>query len=82
MDNDHDWFALQFWATELEKKYPETDLIGLSNKEMAEMLLSLDAAKGMPSLPDDKVYYFALASVWAVVQHGGVNPKTVPDAII
>jgi hypothetical protein len=82
MRNKHGWFALEFWATELEKKYPRTNLFALSNKKLAEMLLSLDKAQGMPSLPNDKAYFNALASAWVEVQHGGKEPKEIPDAYI
>lgn len=82
MGNKQGWFALKFWATELEKKYPRTNLIALSNKKLAEMLLSLDEAQGMPSLPNDRAYFFALASAWVEVQHGGPDTKAIPDAYI
>ena len=82
MKNNHDWYSLDFWAKELEKKYPRTNLLALSDKRLAEMLLSLDKAKGMPALPDEDAYFFALASAWVVVQHGGEDEKAVPDAYI
>ncbi|MBP5526927.1 MAG: hypothetical protein J6X79_00575 [Bacteroidales bacterium] len=82
MKNKHNWYSLDFWANELEKKYPMTDLLSLSYDDLAKMLLSLDKAKGMPELPDDDVYLFALASAWVVVQHGGDDTKYVPDAYI
>ena len=46
------------------------------------MLLSLDEAKGMPPLPDDEVYFFALTSKWVVVQYGGDDSNDIPDAYI
>lgn len=80
---NEDWDDVQFWAAELEKKYPRTNLIALSDKKLSEMLLSLDAAKGMPELPRDDVYFFAVKSAWVVVQHGGVDDSgDVPDAYI
>ena len=82
MDNHHGWNDLTFWANELENKYPRTNLLSLSYKDLAQMLRSLDNAKGMPELPDDDVYFFALASAWVVVQHGGEDSKDVPDAYI
>ena len=82
-DNNQSWNNVRFWAEELEKKYPETDLISLSIQELSEMLLSLEVAKGMPELPQDKVYFFALKSAWAIVQNGGVDDSgDVPDAYI
>ena len=42
MKNNHDWFSLNFWANELEKKYPHTNLLALTDENLAEMLLSLD----------------------------------------
>lgn len=82
MKHKHDWYSLDFWANELEKRYPKTNLIALSYKDLAQMLLTLDKAKGMPELPDDDVYFYALASAWVVVQHGGEDTKTIPDAYI
>lgn len=76
------WFALQYWAEKLEKKYPRTNLLSLSNKELSQMLLSLKEAKGMPPLPKDKSYFYALACAWVDVQHGGPEPKAIPDAYI
>ena len=80
--NKHDWYSLSFWANELEKKYPRTNLLSLSDEKLAQMLLSLDEAKGMPELPDDDVYFYALTCAWVVVQHGGEDPKVIPDAYI
>lgn len=82
MKNNHDWFSLNFWANELEKKYPHTNLLALTDEKLAEMLLSLDEAQGMPALPDEDAYFFALASAWVVVQHGGEDEKAIPDAYI
>ena len=82
MNNKHDWYDLDFWANELEKKYPRTNLLSLSYEDLAQMFRSLDKAKRMPELPDDDVYFFALASAWVVVQHGGEDSKDVPDAYI
>lgn len=76
------WLALEYWAKALEKKYPRTNLFSLSNKELSQMLLSLDEAKGMPSLPNRNSYFSALVSAWVVVQHGGDNSKEMPDAYI
>ena len=83
MNNHQDWNDVHFWAAELDKKYPRTNLIALSDQKLSEMLLSLDAAKDMPALPQDDVYYFAVKSAWVVVQHGGVDDSgNVPDAYI
>jgi len=82
-NNHQGWDNVQFWAAELDKKYPQTNLISLSDQELSEMLLSLEAAKGMPALPQDKVYFFAVKSAWVIVQHGGVDDSgDVPDAYI
>lgn len=82
MDNKHDWLPLNFWANALEKKYPGTNLISLSDEKLKQMLLSLDEAKGMPELPNEDVYYYALACAWAVVQYGYDDSHDVPDAYI
>ena len=82
MNNNHDWYSLDFWANELDKKYPRTNLIALSNEQLAQMLCSLDKAKGMPELPNDDVYFFALTSAWIVLQHGVDDSNDVPDAYI
>lgn len=83
MNIDRDWDNVRFWAAELDKKYPCTDLISLTDKKLSEMLLSLDLAKGMPALPQDDVFFFAVKSAWSVVQHGGVDDSgDVPDAYI
>lgn len=81
-DNEYGWFALRYWAEKLEKKYPRTNLLSLSNKELSRRLLSLKEAKGMPPLPNDKSYFYALACAWVDVQHGGSEPKAIPDAYI
>lgn len=80
--NEYGWFALHYWAEKLEKKYPRTNLIALSNGKLAQMLLSLKEAEGMPPLPNDKSYFYALACAWVEVQHGGPEPKAIPDAYI
>ena len=57
-------------------------MLSLSNKELSRRLLSLKEAKGMPPLPNDKSYFYALACAWVDVQHGGSEPKAIPDAYI
>lgn len=81
MDN-RDWDNTRFWAAELDKKYPRTDLISLPDERLAEMLLSLEAAQGMPLLPQDDVFFFAVKSAWSVVQNGVDDSGDVPDAYI
>lgn len=82
MTDKRDWLSVEFWAKELEKKYPKTNLFSLSDEKLGQMLLSLDNAKGMPSLPDDSSYYTALISEWSVVQCGYNDFGEVPDAIV
>ena len=82
MDAKRDWDDVRFWAQELDKKYPRTDLISLSDKELAERLLSLEAAQAMPALPQDDVYFFAVKSAWSVVQNGADDSDDAPDAYI
>ncbi|MBO4519697.1 MAG: hypothetical protein J5787_00660 [Alphaproteobacteria bacterium] len=82
MADEYDWFSLDFWAEELEKKYPSTNLFSLSDQKLSEMLLSLEAAKGMSALPTKKSYFSALRSAWTVVQYGGDDSKDIPDAYI
>ena len=83
MATKHDWFDLKYWAEELEKKYPKTNLLALKNKDLAQMLLSLKKAEGMPRLPKDSAYFYALACAWVDVQYGGRDDtKEIPDAYI
>ena len=83
MTGKKDWDNVHFWAAELDKKYPQTDLIALSDKKHLQMLLSLEAAEGMPVLQQSDVYFFALKSAWSVVQHGGIDDSgDEPDAYI
>ena len=82
MDNKYGWYALNHWATALERKYPRKNLLSVSDRELAKMLLSLDEAKGMPSLPDEKAYFSALVSAWIEVQYGRDDSKAIPDAYI
>ena len=81
MTDEREWFSLRFWAEELEKKYPRTNLFSLSDERLSQMLLSLDKAKGMPPLPEEEAYFSALASAWSVVQNGE-ETKKIPDAYI
>ena len=76
------WNDVQFWARELHKKYPRTDLITLSDKDLVQMMLSLDAAKGMPELKADDVYCFAVKSQWSLARHGYDDSVAVPDGQI
>lgn len=64
------------------KKYPGTDLLSLQDRQLKEMLLSLDSAAGLPALPDDNVYFWAVKSAWSVVQNGADDANDVPDAYI
>ena len=83
MATKHDWFDLKYWAEELEKKYPKTNLLALKNKDLVQMLLSLKKAEGMTHLPKNSAYFHALVCAWVVVQHGGVDDShDVPDAWI
>jgi hypothetical protein len=74
------WFALRYWAEKLEKKYPRTNLISLSNGKLAQMLLSLEEAEGMSPLPSDRAYFSALADAWAEVKYGRDDSQDIPDA--
>ena len=76
------WDCVRFWAQALEKKYPGTDLLSLQDRQLKEMLLSLDSAAGLPALPDDNVYFWAVKSAWSVVQNGADDANDVPDAYI
>lgn len=82
MGTDRTWDDIRFWAAELDKKHPRTNLISLPDEKLAEMLLSLDASKGMPALPRDDVFFYAVKSAWAVVQNGVDDSGDVPDAYI
>ena len=70
MGDKQDWDNVRFWAQRLDEKYPRTDLISLSDQTLSEMLLSLEAAEGMPAVPQEDFYFFSLKSAWAVVQNG------------
>ncbi len=82
MNDKVGWDNIQFWAQSLEEKYPGTDLLSLRDNRLKEMLLSLDSAAGLPDLPDDKVYFWAVKSAWSVVQNGVDDAGDVPDAYI
>ena len=82
MDGKRSWDDVRFWAAELERKYPRTDLISLTDQELSEMLLSLESARDMNAVPQDDVYFLALKSAWAVVQNGVDDSGDVPDAYI
>lgn len=82
MNDRAGWDSVQFWARALEEKYPGTDLLSLQDQQLKEMLLSLDSAAGLPALPDDKVYFWAVKSAWSVVQNGADDANDVSDAYI
>lgn len=82
MDGKRDWDDVRFWARELDKAYPRTDLISLSDERLSEMLLSLESARGMSDLPREDVYFFAVKSAWSVVQNGVDDSDDAPDALI
>ena len=62
MNDKTGWDCVRFWAQALEEKYPGTDLLSLQDRQLKEMLLSLDSAAGLPALPDDNVYFWAVKS--------------------
>jgi len=74
------WYALRYWAGKLEGNFPRTNLAALNNERLAEMLMSLKEAEGMPPLPDDKAYFSALADAWLEVQYGRDDSRDIPDA--
>ena len=82
MDAKRDWDEVRFWAQELDKKYPRTDLISLPDDRLSEMLLSLKESQGMPALPQDDVFFFAVKSAWSVIQNGVDDSGQAPDAYI
>lgn len=82
MNDKIGWDCVRFWAQALEEKYPGTDLLSLQDWQLKEMLLSLDSASGLPALPDDNVYFWAVKSAWSVVQNGADDANDVPDAYI
>lgn len=82
MNDKTGWDCVRFWAQALEEKYPGTDLLSLQDRQLKEMLLSLDSAAGLPALPDDNVYFWAVKSAWSVVQNGADDANDVSDAYI
>ena len=54
--------------------------MAMSNKELSEMLLSLDKAEGMPHLPRDRAYFSALVDAWIEIKYGRDDSKDMPDA--
>ena len=73
---------VRFWAKALDKKYPKTDLLSLSDDRLKQMLSSLKTPEYLPDFPDDKVYFYTLKSAWAVVQNGADDSGDVSDAYI
>lgn len=76
------WYNLKFWAKKLNKQFPHTNLIGLSDEKLGQMLLSLKQAKGMPPLPNDDVYFYSLKCIWVEIQYGDEGSDDIPDAYI
>lgn len=74
------WFALRYWAEKLEKKYHGTNLISLTDEKLAQMLLSLKEAEGMPPLPREEAYFSALVDAWVEVKWGRDDSHDMPDA--
>lgn len=74
------WFALRYWAEKLQKNYPGTNFVTLTNGKLAKMLLSLKEAEGMPSLPRDGAYFSALVDAWLEVKYGRDDSRDMPDA--
>ena len=73
---------VRFWAKALDKKYPKTDLLSLSDERLKQMLCSLKTTEDLPDFPDDKVYFYTLKSAWAVVQNGADDSGDISDAYI
>jgi len=48
------WRSFDFLAVALNKKYPETDLLFLTNDDLKRMLGSLAETKDFPSFPSEK----------------------------
>jgi len=48
------WRSFDFLAAALNKKYPKTDLLFLTNDDLTRMLDSLSETKDFPSFPTEK----------------------------
>ncbi len=79
MNDNTAWENIRYWAEVLNEKYPRTDLLSLSDDELKRMLLSF---AHVSELPEEKTYFLALKSAWAVVQNGVEDAGDVSDAYI
>ena len=78
--NEIGWFALRYWAEKLQKKYPGTNFVTLTDEKLAKMLLSLKEAEGMPPLPREGSYFSALVDAWIELKWGRDDSSDMPDA--
>ncbi len=66
MTDDLNWFSYRRLAEALQRKYPDTDTLDLSDEELGEMLFGLDMTKSLPRLEekDRKDVFFAVRVAW------------------
>ncbi|HAW33148.1 MAG TPA: hypothetical protein DCX19_00640 [Alphaproteobacteria bacterium] len=79
MGADFDWTDVRFVARMLEKDYPDTDLIALSDDELREMMAAVAKSDAVPA---DSVYALAVKSAWSVLQNGADDSRDAPDAAV
>lgn len=52
MNDNLNWYSYRKLAEALQKKYPDTDTLDLSDETLGEMLYGLDMTKGFPAMPE------------------------------
>ena len=48
------WDSSRAIAIAIDKKYPNTDVLSLSDRKLMEMLAALEEFKALPPIPDDE----------------------------
>lgn len=69
MNDNLNWYSYRKLAEALQKKYPDTDTLDLSDETLGEMLYGLDMTKGFPAMPekDKKDIFFAVKVAWTQI---------------
>ncbi len=79
MGVDFDWTDVRGVAQMLDKRYPDTDLIPLSDDDLRKMMTVVAKTDEVPA---DSVYALAVKSAWSVLQNGADDSNDSPEAAV
>lgn len=62
------WDSYLPLAQELEKNFPQTDVLSVSDSTLAEMLSSLPMTRGWGEMPREKDFFYRLKIAWVQIR--------------